>query len=157
MSDYELRPASSAGRDFFCALFATTRDYEMALVPWPDEMKRAFLEQQFEAQWSHYSQHYADARHEVVWVGGEPVGRIMVLRVKGALRIVDFALLPKLRRLGVGRRIIEAVQREAAGQGLGVTGCVEYMNPARLFWQALGFSFTTDNGIYQEIEWRPAG
>jgi len=128
----------------------------MALVPWPDEMKRAFLQQQFEAQWSHYSQHYSGARHEVVWSAGEPVGRIMVLRAKGALRIVDFALLPQVRRLGIGRRIIAAVQREAAAENLAVTGCVEYMNPARHFWQSMGFTFGADNGIYQEIEWRPA-
>ncbi len=56
-----LRTKTEADRPFLTALYASTRTQEMAIVPWSDEQKQAFLLSQFDAQTSHYDQYYDGA------------------------------------------------------------------------------------------------
>lgn len=154
---FTLRPAVEEDREFLYSLYATTRDYEMVHVPWTDEMKAAFLRQQAEAQYIHYSRHYGDARHDIICVDGVPSGRIMVSKWADQLHIVDLCLMREARRTGIGRELVERLQAEATAAGLPLKGHVEFMNPACRFWAAMGFEIVQTDGIYHEIRWWPAG
>src|SRR5262249_37623012 len=48
--DLTLRPSQPDDADFLLALYASTREEELAVVPWTDEQRDAFLRQQFTAQ-----------------------------------------------------------------------------------------------------------
>jgi RimJ/RimL family protein N-acetyltransferase len=105
MSDaVELRPAEPQDAELLVRVYASTRAEELAVVPWDDAQKEAFLRAQFEAQDRWYREHYERTSFHVVLVGGEPSGRVYVHRGKSEIRIVDIALLPEHRGGGSARR-----------------------------------------------------
>ena len=155
-SGITLRPVSSSDRDFLLAVYASTREEELAPVPWTDAEKAAFLEQQFEAQDAWWRQNYADANFDIVAVDGEPAGRLYVHRGERELRIVDIALLPAHRGNGVGTSLLRGLLDEADAAGKSVTIHVERMNPALRLYERLGFGLAEDKGVYLLLERPPA-
>jgi ribosomal protein S18 acetylase RimI-like enzyme len=142
-------------------VYASTRAEEMANVPWPPQMKRNFLDQQFALQHAHYLQHYADTDFlaiERIGVDGSAraVGRYYLQRVAPEHLIVDIALSPELRGQGVGRILIETSQHEAQAQGRGMHLHVLKQNSgARRLYERLGFIVTHDTDAYHHMRWLP--
>ena len=75
-----LRDEQESDETFVAALYAGSPAGEMALVPWPEAQKAAFLRMQFALQRTHYRTHYADAAFSIVLVGDTPIGRLYVQR-----------------------------------------------------------------------------
>jgi ribosomal protein S18 acetylase RimI-like enzyme len=141
---------------FLFEVYASTREDELRPVPWTPAEKTAFLRQQFDAQHTHYQQHYAGARFDVIELDGRPIGRLYVDRGAGEIRIVDIALLPAHRGAGIGTTILRGLLGEAAASGRPVRIHVEQSNPARRLYRRLGFVPIADRGVYQLLECRPA-
>ena len=80
MADVALRPVAAGDEPFLLRVYAGTRAEELAPVPWTEEQKAAFVAQQFAAQTAHYAQHYAGMTADVILIGGEPAGRLLVAR-----------------------------------------------------------------------------
>lgn len=151
-----LRPVRDDDRTLLLRVYACTRERELAMVPWSDEQKAAFVVQQFEAQDLHYRTHYAeDSAFDVVLLDGEPAGRLYVARWEGELRIVDVALLPAARGRGVGGRLLRSLLEQAAAEGRSVTIHVEPSNPARRLYERLGFELEREGEIYLFMRARP--
>jgi ribosomal protein S18 acetylase RimI-like enzyme len=150
-----LRAAGEDDAAFFATLYASTREEELAPVPWSAEQKRAFLAQQFAAQSAHYAQHYDGLTSDVILVDGERAGRLLVARWPAEIRIVDIALLPEHRGRGVGTGLLRPILDEGDDRGVAVTIHVEQDNPARSLYHRLGFSPVGEHGIYLKLE-RPA-
>ncbi len=159
---FSLRALNDADLPWLRDLYATTRAEEMASVPWPVQMKRNFLDQQFALQHAHYLQHYADTDFlaiERIRGNGHtrPVGRYYLQRVASEHLIVDIALLPDMRGKGIGRILIEASQREAQAVGRGMHLHVMQQNIAtRRLYERLGFVFTHASNAYDHMQWTPA-
>ena len=149
-----LRPITEADLPFLLALYASTREEELAPVGWPAEQLDAFLRQQFTAQHAWYQEHYAGATFDVVEVGGGPAGRLYVARWERELRLVDVALMPAHRGRGLGESLVREVLDEAASAGKPVTIHVERMNRALRLYERLGFRLLEDKGMYLLLEWR---
>jgi ribosomal protein S18 acetylase RimI-like enzyme len=152
---YGLRPETDADIDFLMRLYASTREDELAPLPWSAEQKAAFLAQQFQAQRSHYRGSLPGCAFDVIQHAGMPVGRLYLQAGDTHLHLVDIALLPALRGQGVGSAILEALQAAAAASGQGVSAFVEHSNPARRLYRRLGFTEIADHGVYLEIVWPP--
>jgi len=150
-----LRPATAADQAFLGAVYADTRQEELAPVPWTTGQKDAFLAAQFAAQSTHYAQHYVDATHNVVLVDGQPAGRLIILRTPREIRIVDIALLRAYRARGVGTRLLQPILDEADAGGLLVSIHVEHLNPAMRLYRRLGFVSAGDAGVHVLMERRP--
>jgi RimJ/RimL family protein N-acetyltransferase len=146
------RPRTAADTEFLAALYASTRATELAPVPWPDDAKRAFLRQQFDAQTKHYDQHYADAEFLVLERDGEPVGRLILFWGADDLRIVDISLVPACCGHGLGTALLGAAMAQAPGS---VSIHVERFNPALRLYQRLGFVHEEDTGVYFRMRWQP--
>ena len=140
---------------FLAALYSSTREDELAVVPWPQTQKDAFVHQQFLLQRQHYRQHYAGAGFWIVERGQTPVGRIYVFRSPSELRLMDVALLPASQRQGIGAALLRALLRQASRSGNAVTLHVEPNNPVNRLYQRLGFRFVTDRGAYHFLRWSP--
>ena len=151
MTVVSLRPVEPADEEFLLRVYASTREDELALTDWTDEQKAAFVRHQFDAQDSHYSQHYPTATFDVVLVDGEPVGRLYVDRWPKETRIVDIALLPECRGHGVGGELIERIQAE----GREVSIHVERFNPAQRLYARLGFVPEDAGPVYALMRWTP--
>jgi ribosomal protein S18 acetylase RimI-like enzyme len=149
-----LRPASPEDRPFLARVYASTRQEELAAVPFSPEEQAAFLEQQFSAQTLHYER-YKDTTFEVVLVDGEPAGRLIVGRWERELRIVDIALLPAYRGRGVGTRLLAPILEEAESLDVPVTIHVEAANPAQRLYHRLGFVPVAEDGVYRLMQWTP--
>jgi ribosomal protein S18 acetylase RimI-like enzyme len=151
-----LRPATESDRPFLARVFASTRVGELAPLPWTDDQKRGFLEQQFAAQSADYARNYPDASFDVVVVDGEPAGRLIVARWESELHIVDIALVPEHRGRGVGTRLLRPLLDEAERDRVPVTIYVEHANRALTLYRRLGFAPVDDTGVYFKME-RPPG
>ena len=139
-----------AGADlaFLSALYASTRAEELAVTPWSDAQKTAFLEMQFQAQHAHYQKYYPSADWLVIEQAGQDIGRLYIERLPSEHCIIDIALLPAHRGKGIGGALLTDLIGEAAAAGKSVSIHVEKNNPARRLYQRLGFTVTEDKGVY---------
>jgi ribosomal protein S18 acetylase RimI-like enzyme len=149
-----LRPVTPEDRPFLCAVYASTREEELAPVPWSAAQKEAFLRMQFDAQDAYYRERYAGATFDVILLDGTPAGRLYVMRWPDEIRIVDIALLPAYRGKGIGSALLHALQEEARATGTPLGIHVEKMNPALRLYERLGFTFIADRGVYLFLQWR---
>lgn len=148
-----LRPIRDADESFLLSVYASTREEELAPVPWTDDEKAAFVTMQFAAQSAHYAQHYAGMTSDVVLVDGEPAGRLLVARRREEIRIVDISLLPAFRGRGLGRALLAELMDEATEAGRRLSIHVERENRALGLYERLGFSAVGEHGVYLRMQW----
>ena len=148
-----LRPETDADEAFLRDLYADTRASEMALVPWDDTTKATFLRQQFDAQRSHYRRQYPNATFDMLLQDGVPIGRLYLDRGMEAWRLLDIAIVPDRRGVGLGTALMRGLLAEAASVDLPVHLYVEAFNPARRLYDRLGFLPLSDNGVYIIMRW----
>ena len=148
-----LRPVTDDDREFLLALYASTREEELAQVPWEEGAKEAFLRQQFSAQDHHYRTNYPGATLDVIEVDGEPAGRLYVHRGPDEIRIMDIALAPGFRGRGMGTALLRELMDEAGGSGRSLSIHVELQNPARALYDRLGFVPAGEHGVYVLMRW----
>ncbi|WP_377387907.1 GNAT family N-acetyltransferase [Rhodobacter lacus] len=141
---------------FLRRLYRSTRAAELARVPWSEAEKQAFSDMQFNAQHAHYRTHYLDALWLIIERSGQPVGRLYLERWPSEHRIIDIALLPETRGIGIGSAVLEDLMEEAANNGKAVGIHVEKMNPAMSLYRRLGFKTVEDKGVYDLLKWHPA-
>lgn len=149
-----LRPAQPEDATFLEHLYGTTRIEELAITPWTDLQKAAFIHQQFTAQTEHYHQHYPTAEYHVIEHQERPVGRLYVDRWTREIRIMDIALLPTARGQGIGSQFLRQLQAEAERAQKTLSIHVEKFNPALRLYQRLDFQPIEDKGVYLLMEWR---
>ena len=152
-----LRDETAADQSFLLEVYASTRAQEMALVPWSDEQRAAFVSSQFNAQHSYYHAQFPEASYQLILVEGEPAGRIYVLREAEAIRILDITLLPQHRNGGIGTSLVREILAEADQAGKPLNIWVEQFNPSYKLFERLGFSKVQEDGINCLMEYRPAG
>lgn len=141
---------------FVAALYASTRAEEVAATGWPPEMQAAFLQQQHQAQHSHYRLHYADAAWLIIRQHGADVGRLYLDHRPDDLGVIDISLVPAVRGQGIGGAVLRDVLAMAAESDRVVGIHVEKANPARRLYERLGFELAEDKGIYDYLVARPA-
>src|SRR4051812_44150926 len=112
-----LRTATPEDAPFLRAVYASTREEELAQVPWTTEQKQAFTDGQFASQDAHYRAHYPTAEFFIIEKAGTPIGRLYVDRWSREVRIMDISLLPPSRGTGVGTRLLQELQEEARSEG----------------------------------------
>jgi ribosomal protein S18 acetylase RimI-like enzyme len=152
VADIRLRPVVDGDRAFLVELYGSVREPELAHLPWDEEMKRAFVEQQFAAQDAHYRTNYPGATLDLIEVDGEPAGRLYVHRGRSDIRIMDVAMAPAFRGRRIGTRLLEGLIGEAEASGRKLSIHVEQNNPARTLYQRLGFEPAGEHGVYVLME-----
>jgi GNAT superfamily N-acetyltransferase len=148
-----VQPAADA--EFLCTVYAGTRAEELAIVPWTDAEKAAFLRMQFDAQDRYYRETRPGAAFDLIVVDGQPAGRLYVDRLSEEIRIVDIALLAQQRGRGVGTLLIGRVLDEGSETGRPVTIHVERGNRARALYERLGFGQISTTGVYDLLSCPP--
>ena len=151
-----LRDAGPADREFLLRVYASSRADELAQVPWGEEQKRTFVAMQFEAQDVHYRQEFADAAFSVIVRGDQPIGRMYIARQPTEITLIEISLLPEFRNAGIGTALVEDLLEEARAAALPVRLHVELFNPARRWYERLGFEPLEEQGVHLWMEWRPA-
>jgi ribosomal protein S18 acetylase RimI-like enzyme len=150
-----LRPAGPADAEMLYRIYASTREDELAAVPWDASAKEAFLRMQFAAQDSYYHATFPDASYDLVVTGDEVMGRLYVDRGQTAWLVIDLALLPGHRGQGIGTALLTQILAEARAAAKPVQMHVERFNPAQRLYDRLGFVRIADHGVYLQLEWKP--
>ena len=155
-SNITLRPVGPDDHDFLVEVYGSTRAEELALVPWTNEQREAFVRAQFAAAQDHYAEKYPGASHDVILSNGRRVGRLYVGRLEREIRIVDLTLLPAERNARVGSHLIRQLLAEAERTGRALRIYVEEFNPSLRLFERFGFSRIEQHGIHSLMEWTPS-
>ena len=147
-----LRAITIEDEQFLFAVYTSTRVDELALVDWNAAQKDAFLQMQFRAQQGQYRFTYPNATNQIIESDGVPAGRLIVDRSGAETLLVDIALLPDYRNLGLGTSILRNLQAE----GKKIILHAIRSNPAVNLYQRLGFVFVGEETLYSKMEWSPA-
>jgi ribosomal protein S18 acetylase RimI-like enzyme len=150
-----LRPAGPDDAELLYRIYASTREDELAVVPWEAAQKEAFLRMQFDAQHRYYHANFPDASYDLIVSGDEVLGRLYVDRSETAWNVIDLALLPEHRGKGIGTELLTQVLAAAAVAAKPVQMHVERSNPAQRLYDRLGFRQIADKGVYLLLEWTP--
>jgi GNAT superfamily N-acetyltransferase len=153
---FSLRLETEDDIPFLKVLYASTREEELAPVPWPPEQKAAFLAAQFNIQRTHYRNAMPNAQRSIIAHAGAPVGRIYLSWRSGRLGLVDISLTPAHRGQGLGTAILRALLSQADSVGEPIGLYVERFNRALPLYLRLGFVVVADGEVYLEME-RPVG
>ena len=137
------------------SIYASTREEELASLPWPPAQKQEFLAMQFKAQHADYSSNRPDGVFALLEKAGQTVGRLCLDWVGNDCRIVDIALLPPWRNQGLGGAVLDCLMRQADAEGYSLSIHVEKHNPARRLYQRKGFELIEAGGVYDLMQ-RPA-
>jgi RimJ/RimL family protein N-acetyltransferase len=148
LSNITLRPAGPDDYEFLVEVYGSTRAEELALVPWNNEQRDAFIRSQFNAQQEHYLKTYPAATHDIIVSNGRPVGRLYVARLDHEIRIIDITLLPAERNVGIGSYLIKQLLDDAKQTRKITRIYVEEFNPSLRLFQRLGFSPSEQHGIH---------
>lgn len=147
-----LRNIYLTDNEFLFTIYANTRADEMALVDWSETQKESFQRMQFHAQRQQYQFTYPNAINQIIEFNGVPAGRLIVDRSANETLLVDIALLPDFRNLGLGASLLRSLQAE----GKKISLHVIRSNPAVNLYQRLGFIFVGEEAFYSKMEWSPA-
>jgi RimJ/RimL family protein N-acetyltransferase len=149
------RPVEQDDEAFLLKVYASTRSDELALVPWTEAQREAFVKMQLTAQHQHYRAQYPDADHQLILLNDRPVGRLYVARLDKEIRIVDIALLTEARGRGLGTSIIKDLMDAAAREGKPLRIYVENFNRGLRLFERLGFSQVGAQDFYLLMQWQP--
>jgi len=150
-----LDPVGPADEPFLYQTFASTRSDEMALTGWNAQQQELFLRMQYEAQRSSYLMQMPDAQYWIIRRDEMAAGRLILHRTSEKIYVVDIALIPEFRALGIGSSLMEAIMHEASLASKSVGLHVERFNPALRWYERLGFTVISSGPIYLEMVWRP--
>jgi RimJ/RimL family protein N-acetyltransferase len=150
-----LRKALAEDETFLREVYACARAQELALAPWSDEQREAFLRMQFDTQHSYYHAQFPEASYEIILQEAEPIGRVYVHRTEEDIRVLDITILPTYRNGSIGTSLIHELLAEGTRVGKAVSIWVEHFNPSRTLFERLGFSKIQEDGYNLLLEWRP--
>jgi ribosomal protein S18 acetylase RimI-like enzyme len=143
-----LRSVQESDDEFLLKVYGSTREQEMAQVPWTAEQKQQFVRMQWEAQRSHYAAQHPKASHEIISLEAEAAGRLYLDRSGEKFHILDITLLPEYRNRGAGSFLLGEIMAEAKEAGKPVSIYVETFNPSLRLFQRLGFTPIQQEGFH---------
>lgn len=134
-------------------IFVSTREEILTYQNWDMKQKDFFLNQQFNLQHKAYMSNYNSAQYYIISHENRDSGRLYLDIQKKDLRIIDIALLPHARCLGIGTAIISDLLTWAKKKNKKVSIHVERDNPAKSLYKKMGFTEkNSDNQVYILME-----
>lgn len=150
------RPAAPADAPFLAALYASTRA-DLLHLPVPRTVVDAIIAHQQQLQAQGYAEAYPEAQYLVLEQDATPVGRLVLNRAPGQLRVVDLSIAPAARRRGHARAVLAALQEQAGREACVLTLRVRADNPgARALYASLGFEPVEADASAEQLRWTPA-
>ncbi|CAN7328405.1 GNAT family N-acetyltransferase [Mesorhizobium caraganae] len=152
------RSATLADIPFLRQLYWSFRMEEMEPVPWLQEMKRAFIDGQFNLQHRHYVGVFSNADFLILQEKGKPIGRLYVDSTAERWHIIDIGFLPQWRNGGRGIARLKAIQGQAQTSGAsGVFLHVERRNiRAQALYRRLQFREVEASDTHIGMQWSTA-
>lgn len=152
---FKLRLIEDSDLPFLKSVYRSTRETELSITGWSEEEKTKFIDFQFNAQHSHYTNSYKGARFNIIEWNKKDVGRLYLWETDEQIRIMDIALFSEYRGKGIGTSILNHLIEDSEKSGKKLNIHVEHNNPALGLYERMGFKKTDDTGIYYFMERLP--
>lgn len=150
---WRLRAAAPDDESFLRTLFAESDTTLQALPP---ELRSALLEMQYQGRHRTYMSLFPGAIDSIILhEDGSTIGRQLVHRDAGYVRLVDVALLERWRRRGIGSELLGSLLNECRQSGDRIGLRVVKANPAISLYQRLGFNVFAEDEVSYEMTWIP--
>lgn len=146
------RPIVDEDIPFLKKLYRSTREEELSTTGWTEEEKSKFIDLQFNAQHTNFSNEYKGANFQIIKYNGEAIGRLYTWEAEDQIRIIDIALLPEFTGKGIGTKILIDLIKHSKNVSKKLSIHVEHNNPALRLYERLGFSKSGDTGFYFFME-----
>lgn len=147
--DYQKIKIRAAGNDdaaFFEKLYVAVRRIEFAMLGWDEHQILPVLKMQFDAQTRGYRGQFPNLKEFVVETNGEAVGRLVLT---DEMRLVDIAVSPARRNLGIGSFVLKHLLDKADGENKNIFLRVLKTNTeARRLYMRFGFQTTGEDDLY---------
>ncbi len=140
---------------FIEKLYRSTREKELNLTNWPEEVKHSFIIMQLTAQLADYKSKYPGATFQVILYKKKQAGRLYLWESKNDIHIIDISLLPEFQGKGIGNKILKELINSARQKSKMVSLYVIRDNPAKRLYQRLGFKKVSDNNMHEYMECHP--
>ena len=150
-----LELAQSGDDVFLLEVYASTCREEMAFAGWSSDQRGLFLGMRYEAQRQSRVREFPDAECWVIRRDDVAAGSMIVSRSRDEILLLDLALLPEHRNKNVGALVMASLMEEASQSPRAVRLQMESSNPARDWFQRLGFKIVGDSDGNLEMLWRP--
>jgi len=126
---FELRPATARDTELLWRIQRLALGAYVTAVFGTDEAEQRRF----------FDEHFRVEAHEVIRVGGEDAGYLFYETRGEHVYLGNIALLPAFQNRGVGAEVVRHVVAQANALGLPVRLQVLRSNPARNFYERLGF------------------
>jgi ribosomal protein S18 acetylase RimI-like enzyme len=147
------RLATQGDEPFLFELFCAVRGADFAALD--ATAARQILLMQYNAQTASIRKNYPSAVELLIETAeAVPVGRFTCVEMESTFHIIDIAIVPSRRGLGIATGIISQVQKIAAAKEAAVTLCVARGNPAVGLYERLGFVDTRGDAVYRFMQWK---
>ena len=132
-----LHLAKAEDYEFALHLFLLTmRPYVQEIGVWDEQQQRA----NFAAQWKR-----EEAR--IISIDGKDVGWLQVAELPTEIRLQKFFVSPEYQRSGIGSEVLSNLLAIWRSTGKKIVLKVLKNNPARRFYERLGFSVVAEAGV----------
>lgn len=149
-----LRLCHARDLPFLRRLYGHTRAEELGHTGWPQHLKRAFCQQQFDAQHTDYIRRFPEGDFLLVLHGRDSIGRLYADVGTAEVAIIDIALLPAWRGRGIGGSLLQSLQVYAASRNAAVSLKVLADNlPAQALYKSRGFAVTGRDELRLHMRW----
>lgn len=156
ISEFDLHPATVNDDEFSFHLYCSSRQAEIAAFGWNPKQSSDFLRMQYNAREQVYRIQHPGLENSLIFVGDQPIGRLLVSRDDDAISLVDISIMPDLQGKGIGSSVIMALQAEAAETNRKVRLSVDPLNAgAQRVYLRLGFVVSCERETTILMEWKP--
>lgn len=144
MSSLETRKTIASDFDFIYSLHRQTLyAYVEQTWGWKEEFQRNGMREDFDT-----------LTFEIVCKQGEDIGALSVVDEENALMINYLAIVPTYQRQGFGAQLLRQVLEQAAKRAIPVRLSVIRINPAKAFYEHLGFKVVGSDEHSFFMEWQ---
>lgn len=150
-----LHPITAADEHFLRQLYREVRDPELIPLGWPSVQVAAFCDMQYNFRAANHGQYQPPVISSLVRVEGVAVGRVDVVHGPGEWTLVNVELLTAWRDRGLGRQLLETLQRQAAQAGVAILLTVEVASRAAAVYRRCGFISMQSDGFLERMVWSP--
>lgn len=143
---YLLRQATDADYDFLYTLHVQAmRPYIEATWGWQEEWQQEYFALKFDPR-----------KRQVIQINGRDAGTLVIEERQGDVYLALIELLPAFQNRGIGTAILTDLLRRAQVCHRPVALHVLKTNqPARLFYERLGFEIVAEEEIRYKMRWLP--
>lgn len=136
-------PATSADQAFLFEVYASTRGADRVEA----------LGTQYQERAAHYRRRCPQAEECILLWRGARAGTAIICRRPQEIRLMDLAVLPAYRNLGMGTELLRKLQAEAASTHKSLGLQVARTNRARCLYERLGFAIIGETPNHVSMVW----